>query len=907
MLRIYCTALIFANTLAASSHCNAQEESADPQSKQRIERLSDGSYSSRQQATLEMWRGRKESRDRVQRAARDPDPEISGRAQWILRQWRRGSLPGTPPEISRLLAKAQGTAAIDQLLIEGQFAGALVAVEESAGTLEYETIRQRVHQTLLQRFPTCVGAALRNHRLPEFLDFIDAVADSKEMAVCRVQLMQQLEMDVDAEGLLPTAAKSWTEIERIQAEALVLLILGRFDQAIEVAKQGSDKPFLFRCRAIAGRWNDALEAAVVRAREAEVGAAEYARLWAQTLICADRAGDRELFQQATEALYTTDLEDAAVARDLRWRTLASHGEVDAALEMLDQYDPESAALVAIDASRVEHAFEVLGFPLDELDSQLIDWVDRAVGAQQASQSEDLLEPVKNILTLVRCMISIGREDAAHTAVRRLCSSPTKVGTLQLRDYVLSSLVNTRRNDWVAEFAISDDQKTLSPVARNILARTLPDADSVSLEVIIEGLASINRGQPTPERVADACSLMRGEIPDGFDPPTHFKKLYDFSIQPRRYVRGRPISALNPIRANLNLVRFFSRLGKAEYATGVLQKLSETGDQEALLKLAEQELDAGSTDVARSLFDTLRESLVNEKRSAKIAGASNDLIVVQSLIGDWTIARRAGDDGRAQALVTELRLALCSPSTRLRNSAADYLVQRDQQDLAIEVFEGLLPMVMFETEQRTGIYDVARSYSLLARDSNLDEAARWFDLAICEIIRSADYRPGSYITLPLYVRRWSVEAALKRNDSAAIRRHIDRIMDLDPLDIDLAERILPELREAGLDEVADEALDRILAIGQSYMERFPDDAMTANNLAWVSAMNGRYLDEALQLSRRAVYCQPESAIYRDTLAEVLFRLNRKREALQIEEACLIDDPSQWHLHQQVEKYREASES
>jgi tetratricopeptide (TPR) repeat protein len=217
------------------------------------------------------------------------------------------------------------------------------------------------------------------------------------------------------------------------------------------------------------------------------------------------------------------------------------------------------------------------------------------------------------------------------------------------------------------------------------------------------------------------------------------------------------------------------------------------------------------------------------------------------------------------------------------------------------------MVMFETEQRTGIYDVARSYSLLARDSNLDEAARWFDLAICEIIRSADYRPGSYITLPLYVRRWSVEAALKRNDSAAIRRHIDRIMDLDPLDIDLAERILPELREAGLDEVADEALDRILAIGQSYMERFPDDAMTANNLAWVSAMNGRYLDEALQLSRRAVYCQPESAIYRDTLAEVLFRLNRKREALQIEEACLIDDPSQWHLHQQVEKYREASES
>jgi hypothetical protein len=38
--------------------------------------------------------------------------------------------------------------------------------------------------------------------------------------------------------------------------------------------------------------------------------------------------------------------------------------------------------------------------------------------------------------------------------------------------------------------------------------------------------------------------------------------------------------------------------------------------------------------------------------------------------------------------------------------------------------------------------------------------------------------------------------------------------------------------------------------------------------------------------------------------VLFQLGRKEEALQIEEGCVLDDPGQWHLHEQIEKYRAA---
>ena len=50
---------------------------------------------------------------------------------------------------------------------------------------------------------------------------------------------------------------------------------------------------------------------------------------------------------------------------------------------------------------------------------------------------------------------------------------------------------------------------------------------------------------------------------------------------------------------------------------------------------------------------------------------------------------------------------------------------------------------------------------------------------------------------------------------------------------------------------------------------PFDAMTCNNVAWIAAVNQSRLSDALLLSKIAVRAEPESAIYRDTLAEFCF--------------------------------------
>ena len=927
-LRLYTFALLA--TAPVGSLLTAQEtHSQETQSQgNELEQLSADSFASRQRATLEMWRVRDQSRQEVQRAAQHPDPEISGRAEWILRQWRRGSLPGTPPEISRLLARSSGTAGIDDLLVEGQFAAALVAVEESVGTIEYDEIKQRIHLSLLHRFPNCIGAAVKHQRLPELLELIDAVADSKEMAVARVQLMQEMGIDLATRQLLPRAAETWTETERNQAEALVLIMLGRLDQAIAVAERGSDKHFLYQCRSMAGRWHDAMNDAVAQASECQSGTAEHARYWSQAMVCSDRAGDVNIFQQAKEQLTTGDLQDPGSARDLRWRTLASHGEIDLAIGILDQFDAQASAQVSMDASRIEHALDVLGFPLHEVDGKIHQWVDAAIESQRQSIGQDpnkpleLIEPVSKLLTLIRCLIDIGYEDTARTAVHKLCTSDVRVGNLRLRDYVLSSLTSTRRSDWIIDFAIAEDETALSPVAGNIIADTLPNADASALGVVIEGLATIHREQSAREgvmtsaqdRIAAACMLFQGQVPDGFDPTTDFKELYDYAAAPRhlnngRLLPGRAAIRLVPgqlglIRANMNIVRLFLAHGQAEHASQILHKLIELGDHDALRLLAEQELDGGSTELALSLFDLLHDSASSRQPTARFGSVNEDVIAVESLVGKWTVAKRVGDISEADELFHEIRLAVCSPSTRLRESIAQYLADRNERELAAEIYQRLLPMTMLENEEGTGFYNVARAYSLLVREDQVGESARWYDLAICDAIGSSNFRAGAFISLPIYVRRWSVEAAMEQHDQPAAARHIDRIMNLDPMDIDLAERILPAMRKAGMTALADQTLDRIMDAGGRYTEQFPRDAMTANNLAWVAAMNGKHLDVAMKLAMRAVFLEPDSAIYRDTLAEILFRLDRKQEALQIEQACLLDDPTQWHLHQQVEKYRES---
>ncbi len=580
----------------------------DPARADSLDQLSRSKYARRQQATLEMWRQREQSRDQVQEAARHPDPEVSGRAKWILRQWRRGSLPDTPPEISRLLLRTDGPVAIERLLEGGQFTAAVVAVEESAGTVDREAIQSRISLALSRRFPIYVHHALAGESLADLLRLIDLVADSKEMAVCRVQVLQQMGVEVGEDSLLPASAVTWSPIERQRATALVLMIQGKFDRAIEVASESVDKDLLHQCRMIASRWSEAARDSERLARDSERGSYEHARLWCLTLIAADRGQEDELFREAVKEFSWVDETEDELAAELRWKCLASHGEVDAAFEILDKVSPDSSASVSVDASRPGRAFGVLGFPLDRVDSDMTQWVDEAITAQADHTTDELTVEVRKILALMQCLIAVGRDDAAWYIASRLSQCDVSIDTLRLREYVLSTLTMTKRSDWVVPLAISEGENTLSPMSQNTISRTLSDADAITFEIVMQALVGILRGASLEQRLRATYQLFEGEVPEGFDSETDFRQLYQYVTGPRptRRSRGSAIGG-GGILANLNIVKLFTLHGESDLAAECLQKLTRTGDLHAMFYLAEQELDGGRAETALSLFQSVLQS------------------------------------------------------------------------------------------------------------------------------------------------------------------------------------------------------------------------------------------------------------------------------------------------------------
>ncbi len=89
-----------------------------------------------------------------------------------------------------------------------------------------------------------------------------------------------------------------------------------------------------------------------------------------------------------------------------------------------------------------------------------------------------------------------------------------------------------------------------------------------------------------------------------------------------------------------------------------------------------------------------------------------------------------------------------------------------------------------------------------------------------------------------------------------------------------------------------------------LERWPGDATTHNNLAWMYARCGVKLNEALEHSTRAVELAPHSAVLLDTLAEVQFRLNQFSAAVATMERCIQLDPRDPHLRRQLERFLKA---
>lgn len=882
-------------------------------------------YAARQQAMRKLWSDRGASREQVERAARDPDPEIAARARWILEHWRAGLLPDTPPEVLRQISDSDGVVRLEALLSAGLFEGVIVAVEQNVGAADAPLMRSEISDLLERRFPIHVRIASESDQLESYLRLLDVASDSPSLAVARAQLIDRLGDDLQQRGLLPRAAERWSQDQRTRTEVMVLATLGRWDEALALADAPGLQDLRRACWMLSGRWQALAHSAHQSALAASPHSAEAYAHWSDCLIAATRAGDSALRQQAAEQLAdgpdeatAADASSAADAAALRWRSLMVNGQVDAAIDVLTASQPADAAEVLLSLGRPDDALRQLG----------IDPADREPGLEQLLHDaalEQLKAPLgdpfgerKNeamtrLMAAGRLLISTGsaaRAKELFSVAAQLPDSAEQTDPARLQ--VVRALIAAARPQWAFELAAGPDQQTIGNGILFELGFRLADREIQAFATVWQGLMAIHPQMRATDRLRLTAELFDGDPPSDFDRQVDLERLYN-----QLFARGRAIRSINGRAVltgegsfNVGLGDFFLRLGRQDLARQIYRQVAADGDDEGNLRLASLELAAGRAEEALSLYRALwiRSSSSGNAGSSKALAvrrisrsAEDATLALKAAAGEAVCLQRMGRSDAADAQWHTLRLMLCTPSGAVRQQLAEHLSEAGQPQRAQEELESLIPFTALGIDETLELYQVTQLYSELMAEAEPARAAKCSDLAIAGTLESTVYFPRAYVLLPARTHALAALGAAKQGDADRMRQHLDAALRLQPINIDLAEELLPQLREAGYSEEADRALHSVVDHGMQYLDQFPLDANSANNLAWVMALADYRLDDALRLALRATYLQPDSISYRDTLAEVLYRQGRREEALLIERHCLLDEAGEWHLHEQIERF------
>jgi tetratricopeptide (TPR) repeat protein len=173
-----------------------------------------------------------------------------------------------------------------------------------------------------------------------------------------------------------------------------------------------------------------------------------------------------------------------------------------------------------------------------------------------------------------------------------------------------------------------------------------------------------------------------------------------------------------------------------------------------------------------------------------------------------------------------------------------------------------------------------------------------------VSKPRSFPPSLYASIGTKERTRRAILAARSNDMVAFGRHVLVAEDLQPQGIELVEDTYPELVATGNQKVADELFARFEERLLKHLERWPKDATTHNNLAWMYARCNLKLEEALEHSQIAVELSPHSAVLLDTLAEVQFRLNQFSAAIDSMHRCIKLDPRDPHMRRQLERFLKA---
>ena len=149
--------------------------------------------------------------------------------------------------------------------------------------------------------------------------------------------------------------------------------------------------------------------------------------------------------------------------------------------------------------------------------------------------------------------------------------------------------------------------------------------------------------------------------------------------------------------------------------------------------------------------------------------------------------------------------------------------------------------------------------------------------------------ASYLGGPASILRMQAAGLLAEGKVDAALEQVEQALRILPGEIMLAIDLHPLLIKAGRPEEAARLLDRILAHKQAALTDYPRSAGLHNAVAWMLARCARKLDVALEHAQKGVDLEPNNAAILDTLAEVHFQLGQKDKAIEALRRCIALEP------------------
>lgn len=159
-----------------------------------------------------------------------------------------------------------------------------------------------------------------------------------------------------------------------------------------------------------------------------------------------------------------------------------------------------------------------------------------------------------------------------------------------------------------------------------------------------------------------------------------------------------------------------------------------------------------------------------------------------------------------------------------------------------------------------------------------------------------------LAMQIEVAQHALHAAQAKGDAAEVGRQVDELMRLGPNDAEAALDLVPELRTRGRAPEAEKLFKSAYAPLRARIDAGEADPSLMNEIAWLCARCDEHLDEALDLSNRAVAAEPNSSAYLDTNAEAHFRKGQATEAARLETLALKYQPGDPFMEGQLKRFQ-----